>query len=39
MTQVLYHDLESLGRKIQEYTKELSNYRALVEGREMLAKL
>ena len=38
MTQVLYHDLESLGRKIQEYTKELSNYRALVEGREMLAK-
>lgn len=38
MTQVLYHDLESLGRKIQEYTRELANYRALIEGREMLAK-
>ena len=38
MTQVLYHDLESLGRKIQEYTRELATYRALIEGREMLAK-
>lgn len=32
------HDLECLGRKIQEYTRELINYRALIEGREILAK-
>ena len=38
MTQVFFHDLEALGRKIQEYTRELANYRALIEGREMLAK-
>ena len=38
MTQVYFHDLEALGHKIQEYTKEMNNYRALIEGREMLAK-
>lgn len=32
------HDLECLAKKIQEYTRELCNYRALLEGREILAK-
>lgn len=32
------HDLECLAKKIQEYTRELCNYRALLEGRDFLAK-
>lgn len=36
MNTTLY-DLEWLGRKIEEYTKELKNFRALIDGRQFLA--
>lgn len=38
MTQVEFHDLGNLGRKIQEYCRAMENFRAVKEGREMLAK-
>lgn len=38
MDLIEFNDLETLGRKIREYTQETINLRALIEGRETLAK-
>jgi len=38
MTQEQFHDLQVLGIKINEYCRAMENYRAIKEGREMLAK-
>lgn len=38
MTQADFNDLDMLGRKIQAYTRELANCRALIDGRVTLAK-
>lgn len=38
MTQEQFHDLGNLGRKIQEFYRAMENFRAVKEGRTMLAK-
>lgn len=38
MTKEYFRDLQELGRKINKYTSEMINYRAIVNGRQMLAK-
>lgn len=38
MTKEYFRDLQELGRKINRYTSEMINYRAIVNGRQMLAR-
>ena len=38
MTQEQFHDLQQLGQSITKYCREMENFRAVKENREMLAK-
>lgn len=38
MTNEQFKDMQMLGKKITEYCRAMENFRALKEGREMLAK-